>query len=121
MQESYQVSTNLRKNYSIRKSIAWMWDMDYLGKLSEDEKGWLLKFCDEFYHGAVKKNPVPGQIHTSQEMIRDIYRCNNYRNKDLMNKRRVRVYQEDNGPCVSVKVSVPSDICFKSFKKVKKV
>lgn len=118
------------KIYKIRHKIAWMWDMDYIDDLDDETRGWLMKFCDEFYHGAVKKFGIPGQIHQDREMIKELYRHNNYRNKDLMNEYRIRVYKnqkttsspenKDRSPdkrtVTNVFVGVPSNVQFKKFR-----
>lgn len=112
------------KKYKVRTRIAWMWDMDYLDQLNDEEKAFLMQFCDEYYQGSAKKEPTKTQIHKDIEMIRETWRNNNYRNKDLMNVFRVRKYvsKNDDGTYrdLYVKIAVPKEVQFSRFVAKKK-
>jgi len=104
------------KRYRIRKTIAHYADFDYLNKLTAEEKAWLLQFCDEYYHAAVRKKPKPDQIHKDAKHITDLYGANNARNRDVMNKFRVRLVEGDvPGQTHFARVNTPKEIVFKDF------
>jgi len=104
------------KRYRIRQAIAHYADFDYFKKLTPREKAWLLQFCDEYYHAAVKKTPKKGQIHTKPEHIKQLFNSNNARNRDLMNKYKIRVTEGPTaGTMSNYEVKTPKEIVFKNF------
>lgn len=56
-------------------------DYDYIKKLNEEEKAWLNKFTEEYNNASFKNDGT--DLHNTQEMKRDCYRRNNYRNRCL--------------------------------------
>jgi hypothetical protein len=104
------------KRYRIRQTIAHYADFDYFKKLTPAEKAWLLQFCDEYYHAAVRKDPKKGQIHTKAEHIKQLFNSNNARNRDLMNKYKIRVTDGPTAGTVSnYHIKTPKEIVFKDF------
>ncbi len=72
-------SFNVKYQVGVRKEL--LSDIDYIDKLSEEEKEWLNKFLQEtvvanFNHGG-------DPIIKDQKTRREIYRENNRRNKDV--------------------------------------
>lgn len=56
-------------------------DYDYINKLSDKEKDWLSNFTEE-YLGANLKHKGK-KLHKTDELRKDCYRKNNYRQRDL--------------------------------------
>lgn len=71
------------KKGSLPKNIRWMHDMDYIEKLSPEEKEFMNKFVKEYYDGNVKKDDYDA-LHCDDESRRECYGNKNRQNRDLM-------------------------------------
>ena len=66
-------------------------DQDYFKDLSEEEKAFASKFNEEFYGASFKEED---NLHETDELKRECYRRNNYRNRDIYTIFRTRGYVE---------------------------
>lgn len=67
-------------------------DFDYLSQLSEEELQWLSSFMEE-WAGARFNHPYK-KHHKTKKAKREIYNCNNSRNRDMYTKWE-KLYLED--------------------------
>ncbi len=65
------------------RNIRWMFDMDYLAKLSPREARWMQKFIREYINGNVRKGDRTA-LHKSAALRRDCYARKNAQNRDMM-------------------------------------
>lgn len=73
-------------------------DMDYINKLSEKDKKWLNKFCNEYVHASLDSKNLKKNLHNTKELKKDCYDRNNARNRDVYTKAKASgnlAYSED--------------------------
>jgi hypothetical protein len=74
---------HLRKK-SLPRYLQWLFDIDYLEKLTPKELEWLDTFVKEYYHGSAKKSGWA--YHKKTQERRDCYNRKNRGNRDMFNK-----------------------------------
>ena len=65
-----------------RKGSVWVYDTDYLNKLSKEELDWYNKFLNEFYRGFFNNNDT--DLHKSKEDKRECHDRSNAARRDLI-------------------------------------
>ncbi len=84
-------------------------DIDYVDKLSEQEKDWLSRFMNEDLGANLKENRESGKaINTDPKHIRDIWARNNARNADLYSKAKAT-------GMLDTPDAIPDDSYYESF------
>jgi hypothetical protein len=68
-------------------------EIDYVDKLSEQEKFWLNKFNEEYVNASIDRKDRKNNLHKSKDLVKDCYDRNNARNRDVLT--RVKATGED--------------------------
>lgn len=69
------------------KSRAEAAEIDYLHKLTSDEKAWLNQFHEEYVNASMNK--FKKKLHKTAKLKKSCYDANNARNRDLYTKSKV--------------------------------
>jgi hypothetical protein len=103
-----------KKRTALRRSalplnIQWMFDIDYLDKLNDEELDWLCKFTEEYYHARVKRGDRVS-LHKGAQ-ITDCFGRKNRQNRDLLSIMDSRGGMDRIQPAISTELVETCDEC----------